>query len=294
MVWTTGRLKSGFTGSWRRLMAESFDSFVEIIAALRGPDGCPWDKKQTHASLKRYFVEETYEALQAIDDGDDEELAAELGDVLLQIGLHAQIASERGGFSIDDVVKAINAKLIRRHPHVFGDTRVDGVDQVLANWETIKSQERGAEKPESALDGVPQAFPGLLLALEVSKKAARQGFEWPDMAGVLTKMREEVDELEEELAREAHRRERIEDEIGDLLFTVVNVARWAEVDPEEALRRMVRRFARRFQAMEREAKQAGQSLKALTPEEWEAYWQASKRTEHPGLADEGENQSPVR
>ncbi len=260
-------------------MPESFDRFVEIVAALRAPGGCPWDRKQTHESLKRYFVEETYEALQAIDDQDDAGLSEELGDVLLQIGLHAQIASERGSFEIDDVVQGINEKLIRRHPHVFAEVEVDSAEEVLVNWEAIKRQEKNASELDSALSGVPQALPALLLAMEVSKKAAKQGFEWPDMQGVVAKMREEVEELDAELRAPSLDSQRIADELGDLLFTVVNVARWAKVDPEDALRRMVRRFTERFKAMEERARAAGLALQKLTPEEWEDLWQSSKRAE---------------
>lgn len=255
-------------------MSEAFDNLIACVAALRGPDGCPWDKKQTHASLKPYLVEETYEALQAIDDGDDTELAAELGDVLLQVALHSQIASETGRFTVDDVCERINEKLIRRHPHVFGDVQVNGVDDVLTNWEAIKRQERGASKQESALHGVPPSLPALLLAMEVSKKAARAGFEWPDMSGVLAKMREETLELEEALRED--RTEDIADEIGDLLFTVVNVARWAHVDAEEALRSMVKRFRARFEAMEDTALASGRQLSGLTPEDWDQLWNQAK------------------
>lgn len=256
-------------------MSDAFDRFVKTVAALRAPNGCPWDRKQTHESLKRYFVEETYEALQAIDDGDDEELKSELGDVLLQIGLHAKIAEEGQRFDIHDVCTAITEKLIRRHPHVFSDVQVDGVDDVLTNWEAIKTAEKGGALPESALDGVPQSLPALLLALEVSKKAARQGFEWPDLNGVLDKMMEEIAELREAIASD--RAEDIESEVGDLLFTIVNVARWAKVDPEQSLRDMVRRFSARFRAMEDRAKAAGRPLNDMSLREWDDLWNSVKK-----------------
>jgi len=256
-------------------MSEQFERFLQAIATLRGPSGCPWDRKQTHDSLKPYFVEETYEALQAIDDRDDEELKGELGDVLLQVGLHAQIASEEGRFSMDDVCRAITEKLIRRHPHVFGDVKVNGVEDVLTNWEAIKSTEKGNHKPASVLDGIPRGMPALMLAMEVSKRAAREGFEWPDMDGVFQKMHEEVGELKEALNSGV--REDIDDELGDLLFTVVNIARWAHVDAEESLRQMVRRFRARFSAMEAQARREGKDLKTLTPEQWDDLWNRAKK-----------------
>lgn len=256
-------------------MSEAFDKFVETVATLRGPNGCPWDKKQTHASLKPYFVEETYEALQAIDDQDDEELKSELGDVLLQIGLHAQIASENARFSMDDVCRAITEKLIRRHPHVFSDVTVSGVDEVLTNWEAIKASEKpGQTFGQSAIGEVPNSLPALLLALKVSKRAAKLGFEWQDIHGVLEKMREEISELETALSGGCA--EDIENELGDLLFTIVNVARWAKVDPEESLRRMVLRFRARFSAMEQEARERGVELSSLSAQAWDDLWNLAK------------------
>ena len=256
-------------------MSSEFDRFVEIVAALRGPNGCPWDKKQTHESLKPYFVEETYEALHAIDEGDDEELAGELGDVLLQIGLHAQIGSEDGTFSIEDVCRKISDKLVRRHPHVFSGVEVSGVEDVLTNWQEIKKAERGGQAQESVLDGVVPSLPSLMLAMEVSKKAARAGFEWPGMADVFVKLQEETSELEEAIHGGAP--EEIESEIGDLLFTIVNISRWADVDPEQALRSMVRRFSARFRAMEDRAKAAGVALEDQTAEDWDEAWNLAKK-----------------
>ncbi len=257
-------------------MSEEFDRFVETVDKLRGENGCPWDKEQTHRSLKPFFVEETYEALQAIDDGDDISLAGELGDVLLQIGLHSRIASEEGRFDINDVCRLITEKLIRRHPHVFSGLKVNGVDEVLTNWEAIKSREKAAATPPSMLDGVPAAMPALLMALEVSKKAAAAGFEWPNIGGVLAKMREEIDELDDALKKDSA--EDIEGEIGDLLFTIVNVARWAGSDPEEALRRMVARFRARFKLMEEHAQRQGIKLQDLSFQEWDDAWNQAKQT----------------
>lgn len=256
-------------------MSDSFDRLIETVAALRAPGGCPWDREQTHQSLKRYFVEEVYEALQAIDDGDDQELKGELGDVLLQVALHAQIADEGDRFNIDDVCEAITEKLVRRHPHVFGSVDVDGVDQVLTNWEAIKDEEKGLTGQESALDGIPQSLPSLLLALEVSKKAARLGFEWPDIDGVFDKMHEEISELKG--AMRTGRAEEVEAEIGDLLFTIVNIARWSNVDPEISLRSMVRRFSARFQAMEDLARAQGRDMETMSLEEWDALWTQVKQ-----------------
>lgn len=257
-------------------MSSEFDRFVEVIAALRGENGCPWDRKQTHESLKPYFVEETYEALHAIDEKDDAALADELGDVLLQIGLHAKIAEEQGKFTIQDVCRLITEKLIRRHPHVFSDVQVEGVQDVLDNWYAIKKAERGTgPDAESVLDSVTPTLPALMLAMEVSKKAARAGFEWADTAGVFVKMQEEISELEEALQGGAP--EEIESEIGDLLFTIVNVARWAGVEPEQALRTMVARFTARFRAMEDRARAAGVALEDQTPEEWDEAWNLAKK-----------------
>lgn len=256
-------------------MSKEFDRFIEAIQALRSENGCPWDRKQTHKSLKPYFVEETYEALQAIDDEDDEELKGELGDVLLQIGLHAQIAAEQGRFTAEDVCRAITDKLIRRHPHVFGDVQVNGVDEVLVNWEAIKATEKPDKQPESVLEGIPGSLPALMLAMEISKRAARQGFEWPDMDSVFDKMHEEVGELKEALREGSP--EDTADEIGDLLFTIVNISRWAHVDAEESLRQMVSRFRVRFRAMENQARLAGTQLKDLTPEEWDRLWNLAKQ-----------------
>lgn len=256
-------------------MSEAFERFVRTVDALRDPGGCPWDREQTHRSLRPFLVEETYEVLQAIDEGDDEQLKSELGDVLLQVALHARIASEEGRFDIHDVCRAITEKLIRRHPHVFGSVEVNGVDEVLSNWEAIKAAEKKDSPPQSALDGVPRSLPALLLALEISKKAARQGFEWPDLNGVLDKMMEEIGELRQAIA--SGRVEDVESEIGDLLFTIVNVARWVRVDPEQTLRDMVRRFSARFRAMEDRARASGKPLTEMSAEEWEDLWQSVKQ-----------------
>lgn len=249
------------------------DELAHVVDRLLGPGGCPWDQAQTHESLKKHLVEETYEVLDAIDDGSMEGLREELGDLLLQPFMHAQIRKLRTGeFDIDDVAREIVEKLVRRHPHVFGDVSVADADEVLKNWDQIKQKEKA--EPKSILAGVPRALPALLRAQEVSKRAVRVGFEWPDIEAVFDKLREEEAELREEIAKGDQ--ERIESEIGDLLFTIVNVARWAKVEPEEALRRMVDRFTRRFMAMERLAEKP---LRELSPQEWDDLWNEAKASE---------------
>lgn len=247
--------------------ATPLGELVHVVERLLGPGGCPWDQEQTHATLKKSLVEETYEAIDAIDSGDLEALREELGDLLLQPALHAGIRKSAGGWGIDDVARGIVDKLVRRHPHVFGDTVVAGTDDVLRNWEAIKKKEGKA----SVLEGVPRSMPALARALVVSKRAARAGFEWPSMVEVLEKLDEELREVREALAERDP--DHIESEIGDLLFTVVNVARWAKVDPEEALRRMIDRFTRRYQRME---VLAGSSLESLDPQAWERLWNQAK------------------
>ncbi|MCL6519755.1 MAG: nucleoside triphosphate pyrophosphohydrolase [Armatimonadetes bacterium] len=241
---------------------------------LRAPDGCPWDREQTHQTLKKYLLEETYEVLEAIDAGNLAELKTELGDLMLQIIFHAQIAAEEGVFNIKDVLEAISEKLIRRHPHVFGDVKVACAEEVLHRWEEIKACEPGYEKRKSILDGVPRTLPALARAMEISKRAAGAGFEWPDMHAVLEKVREEISELENEI--QVGNKERIADEIGDLLFTVVNVARWAKVDPEDALRRMTDRFIERFKQIEEVAQSSGRQLSQMSIEEMDAIWDRAK------------------
>lgn len=244
---------------------------VEVTDRLLGPGGCPWDRAQTHESLKKYLLEEAYEVLDAIDSGSDDKLKEELGDLLLQPVLHAQMKKVAGKFDIDQVANEIVLKLVRRHPHVFADVVAEDTDEVLKNWDRIKREEKG-EKPSSILQGVPTGMASLLRAHEISKRAARSGFEWPDIEAVFDKLHEEEAELREALA--SGDQEHIEAEIGDLLFTAVNVARWAKVEPEEALRKMLNRFSQRFMAME---SAAGRPLTELTAEEWDELWAAAKR-----------------
>lgn len=253
-----------------------FPALVGIMARLRAPDGCPWDREQTHATLKKYMIEETYEVLEAVDAGDPDLLCEELGDALLQVVFHAQLAAEEGVFTIDDVTAGIVGKLVRRHPHVFGTTAVSGSEEVLKNWEKIKKAEKDATWRESALDGVPRGLPALMQAMEVSKRAVKVGFEWGDFESVLAKLDEEIAELKAELAAPQPDREAVFAELGDLLFTIVQVARWQKLDPEDALRTMLARFSARFRYMEQRAKAQGRSLPNMTLAEMDALWDEAK------------------
>ncbi|MCB8933116.1 MAG: nucleoside triphosphate pyrophosphohydrolase [Chthonomonadaceae bacterium] len=249
------------------------ESVVHVADRLLGPGGCPWDQEQTHESLKRHLLEETYEVLEAIDSGSSEALCEELGDLLLQPVMHAQMASLRGEFDIQEVARRLRDKLVRRHPHVFGPLSVEDADEVLRNWDAIKRQEKGGE-PASILEGVPRGMASLLRAFEISKRAARAGFEWPNLEAVFAKLAEEETELRGAL--DDGDPKRVEDEVGDLLFTAVNIARWAGVEPEDALRKMLHRFTDRFMAIERSATKP---LAELSAEEWDALWEQSKAKE---------------
>jgi len=250
----------------------AFESFAEIVAHLRAPDGCPWDREQTHASLRTHLLEETYEALEAIDSGDFISMREEFGDLLLQIVLHAQIAGEAGQFTMTDVVKGVHDKIVRRHPHVFGDVKLDGVDGVLANWEKLKEEERGKKKESKGLlDGVPLTLPALNQAQEYQDRAARVGFDWPEIEGVLDKVREEIEEI-----KQAENQEEIAAELGDLFFVLVNLARWKKVDAESALRETNLKFKKRFGYVEQGAKKQGRSLSDMTLEEMDALWNEAK------------------
>lgn len=252
----------------------SFEAFQEVVARLRAPDGCPWDREQTHASLRPHLLEEAYEVLAALDSGEVAKMMEEFGDLLLQIVLHAQIASEEGEFGMADVLSNIRAKIIRRHPHVFGDVQVDSVRQVLQNWESLKETERrdDPKRDKGLLDGVPLALPALAQAQEYQERAARVGFDWPTMEGVLEKIAEEVEEI-----KAAREDERLAAEIGDLLFALVNLVRWKKVDAESALRGANQRFRARFAFIEAGARLQGKRLQDLTLEEMEALWQEAKQ-----------------
>jgi len=255
----------------------SFDELVDIMALLRSERGCPWDREQTHESIRPYLIEEVYEVLRAIDDRDDEELKAELGDLLLQIVFHAQIAKEEGRFDIEDVIRTNIEKLKRRHPHVFGRTAVSGTEEVLENWERIKGEERGNDKPASALDGVPRELPALLRAQRVQEKASMVGFDWERAEDVMGKVDEEFRELKE--ACRSGDPGRIADEMGDFLFSLVNLSRFLGVWPEDALRGTVDRFERRFRFIESELAKSGKSPREATLQEMDALWEKAKEIE---------------
>ncbi|MDQ0418277.1 tetrapyrrole methylase family protein/MazG family protein [Croceifilum oryzae] len=250
-----------------------FDYLVEIIETLRGPDGCPWDRKQTHESLRPYLIEEAYEAIEAINNGDEDSLADELGDVLLQVLLHAQIGRDEGTFDIRDVIENLSEKMIRRHPHVFGKTKVTDSEQVVSNWQEIKKQERGeyAQEDESVLSGVPKEYPTILKSFEMQKKAAKLGFDWDSVDGVLAKVREELEEVVQ-----AQSQEEREEELGDLLFSLGSLARWLQVDPEQALIRANQKFLYRFSYLEKKASELGQPIQEISMEQLDAWWNEAK------------------
>jgi MazG family protein len=247
-----------------------FQSLVEIIARLRGPDGCPWDKEQTHQSLRANLLAECYEVMEALDEGDAAKLSEELGDLLLQIVLHAQIAKDDGDFEIGDVIESIATKIVRRHPHIFGTAKVKDAEEVMHNWEALKKAER--DEGESMLTGVPKDMPALAYAYEISRRAVRVGFEWENIEGVIDKMTEEIKEI-----KDANSREEKEREFGDLLFTLVNVARWEGVDAESALRQANRKFYRRFVQMEELCHRRGMNFAELSFKEKNDLWEEAKR-----------------
>ena len=246
-----------------------FVYLVELIARLRGPDGCPWDRKQTHISLRESLLEECWEVLEALDEGNPKKLCDELGDLLMQIVLQAQIASEVGEFELGDVIERISTKMIRRHPHVFGSEKVRNAEEVALNWEVLKQEERSADT--SMLTGVPKQMPALGYSQEIQRRVANIGFDWVDIDGVIEKLAEEVDEF-----KQAGSQERKAEEFGDLLFTLANVARRLDIDLEAALREANRRFYRRFYYMERACRQRGLDLGKLTFAEQNALWEEAK------------------
>ena len=247
---------------------DSFDTLVAIIARLRSPDGCPWDREQTHFSIKGNLLEEAYEVLEAIDEGNTGKLCEELGDLLMQIVLHAQMASEDKDFELGGVIRSISTKLIHRHPHVFGDAEAKDAQQVIANWELLKREEGKG----SLLSGLPKEMPALAYSQAIGRRVARVGFDWEDVAGVIEKLAEEVAEFSE--ATEHRNRVR---EFGDLLFTLASIARKLDIDLEAALRGANDRFYRRFSYMEEVCQRRGISLSSLSPEEQNALWEEAKR-----------------
>jgi tetrapyrrole methylase family protein / MazG family protein len=252
----------------------SLEAFQEIVAHLRAPDGCPWDREQTHESLRTHLMGEAYEALAAMDSGDPVAMSEEFGDLLLQIVLNAQIANEDGEFNMADILKGIYDKIIRRHPHVFGNVTLDGVQGVLKNWEKLKAVERAiSHEPEKGLlDGVPLALPALSQAQEYQDRVSRVGFDWKEVSGVLDKIAEEIQEV-----REVANEQELIDEMGDLLFALVNLARWKKVDAEAALRNASLRFKKRFAYVEKSAKKLGRKLSEMSIDEMEELWQEAKR-----------------
>ena len=249
-----------------------FATLVGIIARLRAPDGCPWDRKQTHASLRENLLEECYEVLEALDEGDSGRLCDELGDLLMQIVLHTQIATEAGEFELGDIVKSINTKLIHRHPHIFGSRKVKDAEEVALNWEVLKQEEREADT--SILDSVPKQMPALGYSQEIQRRVAQVGFDWEDVDGVIEKLAEEVSEFKRAGSQEHRARE-----FGDLLFTLANIARRLEVDLEAALREANKRFYQRFTYMEEVCRQRGINLGELSFDEQNALWEEAKKGE---------------
>ncbi len=269
---------------------EWFGRLVALQARLRAPNGCPWDREQTHATLRTYLVEEAYEVLDAMRGGDDAKFAEEMGDLLLQVVFHSQIAAEQGRFTVADVIREVHEKMVRRHPHVFGEKRARDAAEVLRNWEQIKAQERqGAQerqengvaknedKPKSLLDSVPRALPATMEGLQLTRKASRAGFDWDNAQGIFEKLREECAELRH--ASERKDAARVEEEMGDLLFAAVNLARFLQVDPEIALKNANAKFARRFREMERLSADNGQAFAEIPRADKEKLWEAAKRGE---------------
>jgi len=274
------------TAGGKRSAGELFEALVALQARLRAPNGCPWDREQTHESLRTYLVEETYEVLDALDSGDASEFARELGDLLLQVVFHAELAAEAGRFDIADVIERIHTKMVSRHPHVFGKVKAGTSAEVLKNWEQIKAEERRSAKKSSGksarhltrrasvLDGVPRTLPALLEAHQLTRRAANVGFDWKDIGGIFEKLKEESRELREAL--ETEDRSRREEEVGDLLFVGVNLARFLGLDAEIALKRANRKFSVRFREMERLAAVRGAQLSALSAEGLESLWNEAK------------------
>ena len=260
------------------LLHQEFSMFRRVIRELRGPDGCPWDRKQTHQSLKKYLIEECYEVLEAIDEEDPDHLVEELGDVMLQVLLHAQIGEDDGFFTIDDVIAGITGKMIRRHPHVFGNITVRDEADVVKNWEDIKKQEKQTAK-KSFLDDIPKPLPALSKANQLQKKAAKTGFDWSDVKDMWNKVNEEMKEFSFEVSDAEPHAKKIKEEFGDLLFALVNVGRYYKIEPEEALAMTNSKFYRRFTYIEQAAKRSGKDLESMTLEEMDELWNEAKEIE---------------
>lgn len=248
---------------------KEFERLVKVMQEVKTK--CPWDKKQTHQSLRQYLIEETFEVIDAIDDGDDDALCEELGDVQIQILFHAMLGEDRNKFNLDDVFKTVTTKLIKRHPHVFADTKVNGTDDVLKNWEQIKMKEGNKE---SVIDGIPRELPALIKAYRIQSKAGRVGFDWEHIGDVLDKVSEELVEFQESVQK--NERDKIEDELGDLLFSIVNLARKLEINPEDALRRTIKKFDKRFRYIEKTLQSQDKNIKEATLEEMDSLWEEAK------------------
>lgn len=254
----------------------TYEDLLEIMRILRCPEGCVWDREQNHKSIRRSFIEETYEAVEAIDNDDPVLLQEELGDVLLQVVFHAQIEAEAGRFTMDDVADGICKKMIYRHPHVFGSVEVKNSDEVLTNWDALKQKEKHQKSTTETLESVARSLPGLIRAEKVQHKAAKVGFDWDEVSGALDKVREETAEVARAINGDGDPSE----ELGDLLFAVVNVARFLKTDPEDAINRTTDKFIRRFAQVEQAAKDAGRSLSEMSLAEMDALWDAAKQKEH--------------
>ena len=255
-------------------MPDSLSKLVDLMAKLRSPDGCPWDRKQTTESLKPFLIEEAYEVIDALDEGDPEKVREELGDLLFQIIFHARIGEEKGEFTMRDVIETNVEKMIRRHPHVFGGEKLSTDTEVIANWEEIKKKERGSEHRKSILEGVPRSMPSLTRAHRLQERAARVGFDWNRIDEALPKLDEEIAEFKESLKSEDAAR--IEEELGDIFFMLVNLSRFLAVDPDKALRKTIGKFIRRFRYIEESAADSGRSLNEMTLDEMEKLWQEAK------------------
>ena len=278
----------------RESAGEWFERLVALQARLRAPKGCPWDIEQTHLTLRTYLIEEAYEVLEALESGDDSKFAEELGDLLLQVVFHAQIATEGGRFTAADVVREIHQKMERRHPHVFGEKSARNAAEVLKNWEQIKAEERrakgarvGATKQEgkkdaSLLDGIPHTLPAVMQGFQLTRRASRIGFDWDRVEGVIEKLQEELAELKK--ATEGQSAQQMEEEVGDVLFAAVNLARFLKVDPEIALKRTNSKFMSRFRAMERAARDSGRALADVPRPEMESLWERAKSAERQVVA----------